>query len=500
MSRILPPVFYGTVGKDRSFGPVQPVYCVNREFGNRAGFTGHVSILRAGGFSPHTSDIIPQIFPPCARTFNVHSFFTIFSRPTVRGFSNNKRIIDIPVPGWYHKSAPAGRLFSEGETIMEVKIGEKLRELRKRDGRTQEEVAAALGVSNQAVSKWESMNGYPDLETIPALANYFGVTIDSLFGYEGEREARIRAVCDEADAHLNRQGDQSECLALLRRAAQEFPANPDILVRLGYALHMQGWKVYGGRSYTDADHPNATPDTAYNLRNEYWEEAKAVFERVLGMELKTADRETVIPILLNIYSERGETDEAEKLALTMPSLRNGREALLSMVWDDKVEQHNGECLLTLLDLLHSHLIGATAGRTDIPESETARLLRAVIKLYEDLIPDGNFLYCHAQLSELYTFLAHSQRLDARLNDNPDCEDAMESVRKALDHEEAFRAALGRGKVRFTAPLFSEVEWDSGSEPAEPDHDSVVFNLTDMTQGLDPEFVRQIEEETQKRKE
>ena len=122
---------------------------------------------------------------------------------------------------------------------MELKIGERLRELRKRSGRTQEEVAAALGVSSQAVSKWESANGYPDMETVPALANYFGVTIDSLFGYDGEREAKVRRICREADAVIGRQGDQTESISLLRRAVQEFPSDAGLLVRLGYALHLQ---------------------------------------------------------------------------------------------------------------------------------------------------------------------------------------------------------------------------------------------------------------------
>lgn len=65
---------------------------------------------------------------------------------------------------------------------MQLKLGEKIRELRRREGRTQEALANALGVTSQAVSRWEAGGSYPDMEIVPALANYFGVTIDELFG------------------------------------------------------------------------------------------------------------------------------------------------------------------------------------------------------------------------------------------------------------------------------------------------------------------------------
>ena len=77
---------------------------------------------------------------------------------------------------------------------MKLHIGETIRQLRLRDGRTQEDLAEALGVSPQAVSRWEKNGAYPDMETVPAIANYFGVTIDGLFGYEGDREQKIDAL------------------------------------------------------------------------------------------------------------------------------------------------------------------------------------------------------------------------------------------------------------------------------------------------------------------
>ena len=60
---------------------------------------------------------------------------------------------------------------------MRLTLGDKIKELRKRDGRKQEDLANALGVTNQAVSRWEANGGYPDMEMIPAIANFFGITI-----------------------------------------------------------------------------------------------------------------------------------------------------------------------------------------------------------------------------------------------------------------------------------------------------------------------------------
>ena len=75
---------------------------------------------------------------------------------------------------------------------MQVQIGDKIKELRKRDSRKQEDLAKALGVTAQAVSRWESGGCYPDMSMLPAIANFFHVSIDSLFGYSNDREEKIQ--------------------------------------------------------------------------------------------------------------------------------------------------------------------------------------------------------------------------------------------------------------------------------------------------------------------
>ena len=83
-----------------------------------------------------------------------------------------------------------------------MEFGEKLHELRKRKGLTQEELAEALYVSRTAVSKWESGRGYPSIDSLKEISKYFSVSIDHLLSgekllsiAEAEHKSNIRSMC-----------------------------------------------------------------------------------------------------------------------------------------------------------------------------------------------------------------------------------------------------------------------------------------------------------------
>lgn len=61
-----------------------------------------------------------------------------------------------------------------------MEFHEKLQELRKQKNLTQEELSEILFVSRTAISKWESGRGYPSIDSLKAIAEFFGVTIDEL--------------------------------------------------------------------------------------------------------------------------------------------------------------------------------------------------------------------------------------------------------------------------------------------------------------------------------
>lgn len=65
-----------------------------------------------------------------------------------------------------------------------MEFNEKLQELRKQKGLTQEELAERLYVSRTAISKWESGRGYPNIDSLCAIAAFFSVTVDELLSSE----------------------------------------------------------------------------------------------------------------------------------------------------------------------------------------------------------------------------------------------------------------------------------------------------------------------------
>ena len=74
---------------------------------------------------------------------------------------------------------------------MNLNFGANLKRLRRERDMTQEELADALGLSVQAISRYETAAAYPDIEMLPVIAGYFGVTVDYILGVsEKERESR----------------------------------------------------------------------------------------------------------------------------------------------------------------------------------------------------------------------------------------------------------------------------------------------------------------------
>ena len=109
-----------------------------------------------------------------------------------------------------------------------IKLGEKIKELRKKKGISQEVLANHLGVSFQAVSKWETEVTMPDVILIPAIASFFGVSTDELFDFNiYEIERNVNKIVDEHRKYFNTDIAKSE--QILREGLKKYPGNDTLL-------------------------------------------------------------------------------------------------------------------------------------------------------------------------------------------------------------------------------------------------------------------------------
>ena len=67
---------------------------------------------------------------------------------------------------------------------MNLYFAQNFKQLRRNAEMTQEEISVALGVSPQAVSRWETGATYPDIEMLPVIAEYFSVSLEELLGVD----------------------------------------------------------------------------------------------------------------------------------------------------------------------------------------------------------------------------------------------------------------------------------------------------------------------------
>ena len=100
---------------------------------------------------------------------------------------------------------------------------------------TQEQLAAMVGVSTAAVSKWETGNSYPDITLLPTLAELFNVSLDYLFGCRRAEEKSLPHCIAQAN-QLDKDGQRDDAIILLRKTLERYPQNELLLFELARHL------------------------------------------------------------------------------------------------------------------------------------------------------------------------------------------------------------------------------------------------------------------------
>ena len=341
---------------------------------------------------------------------------------------------------------------------MKLTIGEKIKELRKRDGRKQEDLAGALGVSNQAVSRWEQNNSYPDMEMIPAIANYFGITIDELFGYENNRENKIDSLVKQitemncmnngVDININ------ECLALARQAMIEFPANEKIMHCLADVLYNAGYVRYGEYHLIDAEGYNVY-DVERHRSYDEWKEAIVIYEKLLKTLGAGEARHNALTHLTQLYLNIGEHERALTAIESAPTIYSSYECLRINAFDGKRRaEASGEALLKLICAGSESIIGTMISyEQNMVPHEKVQSIKSAITLFDHICTDGNYGIYNSYIARMYTLLSLYLWLDGKHDE------AFDALDKSLLHFKAFEELCTKENASYTAPLLKLVKID-----------------------------------------
>ncbi len=341
---------------------------------------------------------------------------------------------------------------------MQIDLGTKIRTLRRRDGRTQEALAEALGVTSQAVSRWESSGSYPDINLIPSIANYFGVTIDELFGYKNDRTYKIEQLLTSIREmlRLNRGEDVNieDCIALSRTAMIEFPGNEKVMLCLASVLYKAAGVRYGECYLVDAEGYTVF-DTERHRKYVEWQEAIKLYEKALSGLPQGELRHKAVDELSQLYVNMGYHEKAMALAESAPDIWGTREFLKIYACDGKQQaKAYGEALLNTIQACASLIVQATLKYGhNMTAGEKAQSIQGAIGLFGSICTD-------ALLGKYTNFLANMYMLLSAylwLDDKQD--EAFAALDSALAYAQDFEKLCAEEGKNFTAPLLRLVKMD-----------------------------------------
>ena len=321
---------------------------------------------------------------------------------------------------------------------MELKISENLRKLRKDHGNTQDDLANHLGISVQAVSKWERGDGFPDITLLPYIASYYEVTVDDILGCNSIRKQDdIESFKARAQVLINK-GKRRERLALCREMQKKYPNDETVLFELMYDLDAVDFKANS-------------------------DEIISIATKLLKSD-SIDIRYGAIQMLAFTYSKLGNNEKAIEYAKMIPCNRD----LLSSVLKGKdlVEHcrwYFWNVCDTMLRLSHNMIQCPEAGYT---AEERHSIRETLYQFYHLIFSDGDFGFFENRLGRLCRDMAISSAEMGNIDQ------AFDELDKMCYHMEKYQKFTN---IEHTSLLVRGLKYDS-SQSGSSDEYSMAYGF------------------------
>lgn len=306
-------------------------------------------------------------------------------------------------------------------------INDNLKNFRKKKGNTQENLAAHIGISGQAVSKWERDEGYPDITLLPAIAAFYNVTVDDLLGVSKIKQSeRIQEIIAEESTNASN-GDTKANVNLMRLAIKEFPNDFVIIRDIMHALFID-----------DLD--------------KYHDEIIQLGNRIIDESTDSQIRYSAIQLLCYTHNSLKNFTKATEYANMLPQSSLSSNVLLEAIYkDDQLLDHTQHNIQQHVDHIYLSAMYMLSAK-DYTLDEKIHVWKTVIKFFETLYEDGDMGFYHCRLCQIYKDIA---RIYARQNQ---ADDTFNALKLAAKHANIMDKMADH---KLTSLLVNSTEYKAG---------------------------------------
>lgn len=325
---------------------------------------------------------------------------------------------------------------------MTLYIGENLKKQRKLKELTQEQLADILGVSFQAVSKWERGEAYPDIEMLPTIAEYFGITTDELMGMKEIRDtADAEKISAQTKENMSK-GLIAENIKLLEEAVKVHPNNYRLLSEYAFNL---------------AFIPIDNKSEEYRQNNQ---KAARIAERILAECTDPEIRDSVQGNLCYFYEQSGQHDKAVEAADKLHRLWSSREMVkMALLKGDELIEFAQRVVTVLANAMYVTLLYLSdLNCKDAPQmthEQRIEIQQKAVALYDIVFDKGDYNY---YLHDVYNAYGSIAAKAALLSNRGLALDSLENAAK-------FAAANDElpDKKPYTSLLVNRLEYNKENQ-------------------------------------